>query len=67
MEGFRTGGMQDRRDSGQEGVGICGMQSVQNTGQVGCRAGGMQDRRDAGYEGKVGCLTGGLQERRDAR
>ena len=30
-----TGGMQDRRDAGQEG----------------CRIGGMQDRRDAGQEG----------------
>ena len=31
----RTGGMQDRRDAGQEG----------------CRTGGMQDRSDAGQEG----------------
>ena len=33
--GCRTGGMQDRRDAGQEG----------------CRKGGMQERRDAGNEG----------------
>ena len=33
--GCRTGGMQDRRDAGQEG----------------CRKGGMQERRDVGNEG----------------
>ena len=35
----RSGGMQDRKDSGYD---------RRNTGQEDCRIGGMQDRRDAG-------------------
>ena len=40
-EGFRTRGIQERRDTGKEG-----------SGPEGCRTGEMLDRRNAG---KVGC------------
>ena len=37
LEGFRKGGIQERRDTGKEG-----------SGQEGCGTGEMLDRRDAG-------------------
>ena len=44
-----TGGMQDRRDAGQEGCRTVGMQDRRDAGEAGCRTGGMQERRDAGH------------------
>ena len=76
QEGFRTGGMQDRwnsghgkpdrwdankRDSRQE---VCRKEEMldrRETGKVECRTGRMQERRDAG---KQGCRNGGTKERR---
>ena len=36
-EGFRTGGMRNRRDAEQEGCRTGGMQNRRDTGQLGCR------------------------------
>ena len=73
-EGSKTGGIQDRRDTGhgemQErdaGQYVCktgGMLGMRDVRHEGCKAGGMQDRWDARH---VGCRTGGMQDRRDAR
>ena len=73
-EGSKTGGIQDRRDTGhgemQErdaGQYVCktgGMLGMRDARQVGCRTGGMQGMWDAGQEG---CRTGGMQDRKDAK
>ena len=72
-EGFRTGGIQKRRDigkksSGQAGCGTgvyrtAGMQDIWDLGHLGRRTGMMQDFRNAG---KVECRNGGMLERMDA-
>ena len=71
-EGFRTGGIHERRETGKEGPGqeVCGTGDMLDTGQEAYRKGGMQNRWDAGLEG---CKKGGMQpqdgkgaERRDA-
>ena len=73
----RTGGMQDRRDPGEEGCRKGGIQERRDAGKEACRTGRMQDRRDAGHEstgemqdrrlsGDEGGRTGGIQDWRDS-
>ena len=42
----RIGGMQDKRDAGQEGCMTGSMQERWDAGQERCRTGEMQDRRE---------------------
>ena len=68
-EGFMTGGIHERRDSGLEGYRKEGMQEgvkqdkrVQerrHAEQERCWTGGIQERW---ISGQVGCRTGGMQE-----
>ena len=57
MEGFRTGGIHEMRDSGLEGFRTRGIHERGETGQEGCGTGEILGRRDR---------KGGIQDRRDA-
>ena len=59
--GWRTSGMLDRWDAGQEGYRKRGMQERRDAGKEGCRKREMQ-KRDAGQER---CRKGGIQKRRE--
>ena len=75
LEGFRTEGIQDWRDtenaikkgSGHEGYGPGRMLDRRDTVKVGCRPDRMQDGRTAGLKGsgQEGCGTGEMLDRRD--
>ena len=65
-EGFKTGGIQERRDSGLQGYRkgriTRGIQDWRDSGLEGFKTGGIQERRDSGLEGY---RKGGIQDSRD--
>ena len=64
LEGFRTGGIQEKRDTGKEGYVNEGMQDRWDTGREGS---GKKECRKGEMKEKEGSRKVWVQERRDSR